>query len=276
MFAVVYDRALNPPTYDVVSFLMWAEYERIEGGEPGIAIQIAPGPRDGFAANTLWPPPGERQAVWDAVAWPMITMLPSIRPLRLEDRPDKFIGHGRHLTGFEHFLRSYRIGIRPLRPRYEGRREKLITLTLRESAHWPMRNSKVREWIKAAYELQHRGHQVVIVRDTLKADEPLGGMPTVPDASRNLQTRATLYRQAAANLFVSNGPAWFCLALDAPTVILRPATDGAGPRSSSRALVHEYKLGDGLPNAPKHQRLLWQDDLADNIVKAAEDALSCR
>jgi hypothetical protein len=147
-------------------------------------------------------------------------------------------------------------------------------MTLRESEHWPTRNSRRSEWILAAWKIKRLGYPVVIVRDTLHADQPLPGIETAPHASRNLEARAVLYRSAAVNMFVSNGPAWFALAIDAPAIILRPATDGANPKSSTGALRNRYKLGNGLPNAPAYQRLIWQDDTTENIVNAAKDALT--
>ena len=174
-----------------------------------------------------------------------------------------------YVTRFENFMRAYRAGIRPLRPRVEAPIARLITMTLRESSYWPIRNSRLVEWCHAALLLQEAGFRVVVVRDTERADEPLPRLKTAPEASRNLDARASLYRSAASNLFVSNGPAWFCLALDAPTIILRPATENAGTLSSKRAMHERFGLADGLPNAPAHQRLIWAEDTTLNIVAAA-------
>jgi hypothetical protein len=90
----------------------------------------------------------------------------------------------------------------------------LVTLTLRECEHWPERNSKVEEWQKAAVAIRSMGYRARIVRDARF------------DGTLDLESRANLYRSAACNMFVSNGPAWFAMALDAPAVIMRPATEG--------------------------------------------------
>ena len=274
-----YDCGLNPPTFDTVSFLQWIEFERIGRGEDTIEIEIVPGPNAGFAFNKLWPEnSAERHAMLDAVTIPMMRMLPSVTSVQknLVGPLTGSIGYGRYTVPFENFLNSYREGIRPLRPPYRVERDRHITMTLRESAHWPARNSHITQWVKAAYDLRKQGHRVVVVRDTCKADEALGGLETSPLASRDLEARAILYRSAEVNLFISNGPAWFCLALDAPTIILRPATDGAGRLSSRRVVIDKYKLGSGLPNAPAHQQLLWHDDSAENIVTAATKFLDQR
>ena len=274
-----FDRGLNPPTYDTASFLMWLEYERVAHGEKEVEIEVVPGPNQGFAWNRLWPADAAtRQAMFDAVALPMMHMLPAVTSVRVNyvGPLTGSIGFGRYTADFERFLTAYREGIRPLRPRVDSARDTYITMTLRESAHWPVRNSHITQWIKAAYDLQKQGRRVVIVRDTCKADEPLGALEVSPLASHNLEDRASLYRGAAVNLFVSNGPAWFCLALDAPTIILRPATEGAGRLSSARVVADKYKLRDGLPNAPSYQKLIWKDDTCENIVEVVAEFLGQR
>ncbi len=138
-----------------------------------------------------------------------------------------------------------------------------------------MRNSRVDEWRAAALALSLSGFDVVVVRDTVKADEDFGGVMTSPEASRDLEDRARLYRSAALNMFVSNGPAWFALALDAPVIMFRPATDKAGKLSGYAAMAASgLPKGAQLPNAPAHQRLVWEDDKADRIVQEAADFMA--
>jgi hypothetical protein len=142
-------------------------------------------------------------------------------------------------------------------------------MTLRESADWPTRNSKVDQWCLAAHDLVRLGFEVIVIRDTAHADEPLANLTTDSDASHRLERRACLYRSAACNLGINNGPMWFCMALDAPTVIMRPATEGANHVSGAAGLESfGIKRGRDLPRAPKHQRLVWADDTRDNIVAA--------
>jgi hypothetical protein len=273
------DLALNPVTYDTVSFLMHVEFERIARGEDEVEIEFVPGPNEGYAHNRLWPETtAERQALFDAVALPMMRMLPTVNHIQktLVGPLTGSIGWGRYTCDFQNFLTAYREGIRPLRPSRDAAFGDHITFTLRESVHWPPRNSHVTEWVKAAYALRKQGRRVIIVRDTCKADEEMGALETAPRASRDLEARAILYRSAAVNVFVSNGPSWFCLALDAPTIILRPATDGAGRLSSVRYVAERYRLSCGLPNAPAHQCLLWQDDDCASIVGAVTSFLEKR
>lgn len=272
-----YDLARNPPTYDVVAFLMAAEAERIRRGDEGIEIEIAPGPKRGFADDRLWPPLAQREAMMAAIVLPMMRMLPSAtgitRPLR---RPQDGFGLGQWSVGLQVILAAMKAGVRPLRlpdaPRPDPR---LVTITLREAEHWPARNSRLVEWRRAAATIRDRGFEIVFVRDSVKAEFPLDGFATDPAASQNLNARARLYLSAACNLFVSNGPAWFALALDAPVLMLRPTTEGVG-RHSGGDHFRRCGLDPGrqIDGAPQWQRLAWEPDDEAAIVAAFDGVMT--
>ncbi len=274
MLTACYDLAKCPPTFDVVTFLLRAEFERIARGEESIAIEILPGPEDGFRRDPTWPQSIEmRRKMLNAIVLPMCAMLPSALHVTLySERPplaaDTF-GFNDYSMRFQYFLQA--IGnCRPLRPRfpYEGPKN-LVTMTLREAEHHSARNSNVAEWRRAAINLRAMGFKVIIVRDTAKASEPLGDLMLAPDASHNLEERAALYRAAACNMFISNGPAWFALALDAPVVMLRPTTEGCGMLNSAEGMARMGLPTGGQPaGLPAHQRLVWEDDSFSNIVAA--------
>jgi hypothetical protein len=262
-----YDLDYCPPTFDTVTFLTWLEHDRIKRSLDDVSIEIVPGDRGG----SLWPHTiEERRELVHTIVAPMCRMLPSCTEVVIgAGRPSiPGWGLGQYTIAFGHFMDGYRDGVRPLRPEHEGPVDPLlVTMTLRECDHWPMRNSKVEEWVGAAGYLTAIGLRVVIVRDTRCADLVLDGIETDPLASRNLEARASLYRSAALNLFVSNGPAWFCLALDAPALILRPATENTGFLYSKRGLA-SFGIHDQIAGAPAHQRLVWKDDTRANIVEA--------
>ncbi len=277
MLTCYYDLSRCLPSYDIVTFLMASEHERIKRREDHIAIEILPGPYEGFRPGNLWPPKTvDRRAMMRNVVLPMCAMLPSCQRVTLHDKripeAENSFGHGAFTIGMERFVAAMGAGIRPLRFKHQVLRDpNLITITLREAEHWPARNSRVSEWICAARDLRDRhGFRVVIVRDACRADEPIEGFETFPGASRDLDRRAQLYLGAGCNLFVSNGPAWFALALDAPVAIIRPATDGAGTLSSHAALAKiGLPKGAQIPGSPSHQVLVWEDDYADAIVRTA-------
>ncbi len=261
-----YDLQCNLPSYDVVTFLMMSEHERIRRGADEIEIEILPGPHEGFIRSQLWPPTLEgKRNMLNRVVVPMCKMLCQ-RVIVRQQRPtpvhSNSFGFGTVTLHMKGFLAAYAAGIRPLRLKEEQKPSRLITMTLRECDHWPARNSRTAEWIKAALSLQQMGHEILVIRDTNKADEPLHEMlTTAPVASRDLDARAALYRRAACNVFVSNGPAWFALALDAPVLMLRPACDSAGSLARHSAMAAAgLPAGAQLPNHSPHHQLVWEDD----------------
>lgn len=270
MLTVYYDLSKNPPTYDFVTFLLWAECMRLDRKEDGVEIVILPGPKDGFRIDNLWPPKAEtRRDLLNKIVLPMATLLPSCMGIsswsaRPQKKPNS-IGYGEYTIQFSmRYLEAMRRGLRPLRaPGQIIRDERLITITLREAEHWPLRNSNLPEWLSAAHHLSALGYEVIFVRDTLRADECLpGGYAGSQDgfASRDMHARARLYASAALNLFVSNGPAWLALAMDVPAIIFRPAS----------GMPNGLRHGEQMPRSPAYQQLVWADDTCDNIVNACQ------
>jgi hypothetical protein len=289
MLTAHYDLYGSPPTYEVVSFLMRAERERIARGEDSLRIVFLPGPLEGFRRDNLWPHGGgAREAMLRNVCVPLCWLLPSVVDVQVEPhRPGNLRGFGvapQRLYGFKQFVDAYAQGVRPLRERVapSAREPDLLTITLREAVHWPARNSNVPAWLAAARRLQERGWRAVVVRDTATAHAPLPDVVTDAAAAMSIAPRAALYARAALNLFVSNGPAYLCLAMDLPTLMFRPVNDGLGLAFSRRHWsLCGVAAGVQLPGAPDYQHLVWQDDTADNIVAAVESMLrerrsSCR
>jgi hypothetical protein len=285
----VYDLEYWQPTYAVTVFLMAAERRRIELGVPNMEIIIRPGTQGaGFGPYKHWPREREKKGGridfralrggLGNIVLPMCHMLPSATKVTvLPDRDpwlDQWWAPG-HTFQMGDFVGAYAEGIRPLRAPHQWQKSQMITITLRECGGllWPARDSNFREWVRAGLELQRRGYSVTVVRDTTKSQEPIKGLAIAPDASDFLETRANLYASSALNLFVSNGPAWFCMALDAPMIMFRPACDKANA-NSSRAAMASFGVVEGqqMPGAPPHQRLHWNfTDKADIIINAVEE-----
>lgn len=273
MFTAYYDLAVSPPTYDIVAFLCAVEAKRIELNEDRISIEILPGPNKGFRQDNFWPFNIEgRWQMLEKVAIPMAKMLPNANVILHKERPSSpkrnSIGWGYRLFGLAIQVEAMRKGIRPLKPpTVDAFNPHLVTITLREAEHWPLRNSNVPEWLAAAKELRIQGWQVVVVRDTLKFDEPLEDLDISPDASSNLIDRARLYQKSICNLFVNNGPAWFALALGVPVLIYRPVIEGVQYGCSKDYFSKcELPFGSQISNEPLNQRLVWVDDEAQNIL----------
>lgn len=270
-----YDLSRCPPTFDGVAAALHFEQKRRAIGAGAMEVHVV-GP--GFRNDQLWPfGVAARIRIKEAILKPIFRMLPHCAAVVDVDRgaakiprPGSF-GFGQVVYHFGNFVRAYAAGIRPLRPATElAVDSSLVTITLREAEHWPERNSKLLEWIAAGEHMAKAGWNVVFVRDTKKAGETLpGGARQDAVAAVSLEARATLYRSAFCNLFVNNGPAWFAMALDAPAVIVRPATEG-----SNRVFGEDWFRRVGLaprgqfPHSAPFHMLHWSDDNAGSIVDA--------
>lgn len=269
-----YDLSRCPPTFDVVSFLM-----RIAAvaGADAVEIGILPGPVGGFRDDNLWPHSiAERVHMRDHVAVPMCRMLPGATVTLYSERPAvSGFGVGEYSMDMRFFVEAMAQGVRPLRPAADRpKRPDLITITLRECAHWSPRNSNLPEWIGAARAMRAAGLDVVFVRDTLFADSPVEDFATDPQASRDLDARGALYRSAKCNLFVNNGPAAFAMACDAPVVMLKPTCESLGGcYSAARYQAIGVPPGGQMPGSPPHQRMVWREDTVGEILNATWDFL---
>jgi hypothetical protein len=99
---------------------------------------------------------------------------------------------------------------------------KLLTITMREAGYVKVRNSNFDAWVDFAERRKAEGYDVVFVRDTEKADEPIKGFATAADASRDLFKRVELYASAHCNLSFSNGPASLLLFSRLPFIYWTP------------------------------------------------------
>jgi len=265
MHAACYDLARNPPTFDAVAFIVQVA-ERF-GAEP-VLIGIASGPAGGFRADQLWPHTiDEREGLLSRIVLPLFRMLPGAV---VERGAAHGFGAGDYTINWSHFVRCMGKGIRPLRPNRQIKHGgKLVTITLREADHWPERNSNVAEWLAAAEAIEKLGFDVVVIRDSLRAHEPIAWHATFPGASLDLDWRGALYRAAVCNLFVSNGPAWFAMACDAPALVLKPTCEQLGGCYDSAWFAScGITPGGQFPNAPDHHRIAWAPDTSVNIVAA--------
>lgn len=281
-----YDLSRNPPTYDVVAFLAHVELERLRIGAEHVDVHILLGPDGGFRRDNLWPRSREERCqLLHNVVLPLCRLLPSVQSTQVSPRsaasePHCF-GYGARLIGLPAILDALRRGCRPLRaPRTQwGDGRPRITMTLREAAHHPLRNSRTSEWVLAAEELAERGCLVTILRDAARADVPLVGgrcpaVCQVPKASVDLAQRAALYASADLNVGICNGPMWMAVFMDAPVLMLRPTTNAAGGCYDD-AFYRRWGVprGSQLPTSPPYQRLVWEEDRCDAIVRSIELAV---
>lgn len=276
---VCYDLKHCPPTYDFVGFLVSAEHERIKRGYDKVAISFIPGLKGGFRDDQYWPyTVAEREEMLARVVIPMAHLLPSLaftsrHTERSKPQGDALWFDGRRY-GTDVMVWLMHSDVFPLRAKPLSLHPKspYVTITLREADHWPTRNSNLEEWLKVGEYLREKGFTPVFVRDATKAEEKLKFL-THAGAAVSLDTRASLYAGAHANLFVNNGPAWMCLFMGLPTLICKLIAPDA-PCTDPGYWEHcRLPVGSQIPNAKEKQKLLWTDDNADDIIGAVEEIL---
>jgi hypothetical protein len=155
--------------------------------------------------------------------------------------------------------------------RLNGR--KPVVITLRESEHWSKRNSNVPAWIRFARDLQAKGEDIIFVRDTAKANEPLEDFECWQAASFQVPARMALYQEAKCNLFVSNGPAGLGLFSDMPYLyFLRVYRDTEYEANNPDWWIRANGIGEGdqWPWATPQQRMIWKQDDYANLSEAWE------
>lgn len=148
----------------------------------------------------------------------------------------------------------------------------VVTITLREAEHWPHRNSNLEAWTRFARDLERQGRKIIFVRDTAKANEPLDGFFTSPQASLDLNCRLALYQGAAMNLFTSNGPSTLAMFGCAPVIALNPIREGSEYPPETPQWWADIGLGPGEPYPwlRSNQHMVWDEDTYKNISAAWE------
>jgi hypothetical protein len=145
-----------------------------------------------------------------------------------------------------------------------------VTITLREEETYPHRNSNLPEWCKFARWLEDRGEQVIFLRDTAKATEPLH-FKTFPAGSRNVMMRVAIYEQAKCNCFVSNGPLGWALFGSRPFLAFHTVHADEGSECNTPswwARNHGIVPGEQYPWSLPSQRLVYADDNFENLCAA--------
>ncbi len=152
-----------------------------------------------------------------------------------------------------------------------------VVITLREASHWPHRNSNVPEWLKFADYLREKGENVIFLRDTAMAKEPLemGGATycTLPPCSIEINSRVALYERAKINIFCANGPATLCHFLPNPWLMIAPLDPSMAypPGRPDWWLPHHGIPAYGqFPWSGHNQRIVWELDLVENMIAAWE------
>lgn len=155
-------------------------------------------------------------------------------------------------------------------PRLLGR--KLITITLRNYAFMPARNSNTEAWVAFAHRLDSAKYLPLFILDTESTLDPLpdifSGFEVFHEASWNVGLRMALYESSHVNLGVNNGPLFMC-ALNARTrlLIFKIITPSVPQTTEELMSKLGFKIGGQLPFATPFQRLVWEDDTLETIER---------
>lgn len=271
---VVYNVPCSPVSYDFLNWLVDAEMNRRMKGAPSplkVAFWFGRDGNVGFDS-------GPRQQMFERVVKPSLDLIGAVHD------PSATDGHSKSFFATRDIVNAHRRGFevpkfrtlthKPWASKRFGARPP-ITITLREMDLYPYRNSNMDAWLKLAYYLENRGERVVFVRDTAKAHYPMGqSFESCPEASIDLHYRMALYEIAKLNLFVSNGPAtlgWFG---NFPWIsFIRIEADGHEYAPNTPSFWRDnigIEVGSQLPWSRAHQRIVWQPDDYENILRAVK------
>ena len=283
MLTAVYDLAVSPPTFEVLSFLAQAELHRRQHGRAAMAVVFQPGPLGGFRADALPPDLAAREGMLWRICVAAARLVPAVREVRvLRDRaelaaplfpagwsttrPIAHYGPRFHLDGPDVFRasESARRAVRLRLPR------RYATITLRQASYWPSRNSNLAEWQVAAAWLEQRGIAPVWIPD-VEGVAPAG--LAFDAAAYDLDLRLAAYEGAVVNLGVTNGPLSLLHFTRLPHLVFRPV-DRECPSTSDAHLRGVGLAPGGQWNG--HGRLVWAADDAPAIIDALRDFLGAR
>ncbi len=262
---VVYNVPGSPCSFDFIHWLVDAEMTRIaEGASAPLKVCFWFG-RDGRSGlNMPW-----RRTMFENVMRPALALIGAVEDQTAVD------GRVKMEFGFKGVVDRARHGAIVPRFRAQASASTLgyVTITLREAEQWPHRNSNIGAWTAFAEYLKRRGENVIFVRDTANADDPIG-FETNPMASRNLHARAVLYHHAKKNFFVSNGPATLAFFSNWPwTMFLKIEPDGHAYAPNTPSFWREQfgmEVGEQFPWARPDQRIVWAGDDYEILVEAWE------
>ena len=157
------------------------------------------------------------------------------------------INPGYHVSAL---LRAYKttgcIGF--IKPSYNlaAEESKKFTITLRQSDRYPFRNSDVAAWERFATRIN-----ALIIPDYIEKKIPL-------------ETKVELWANAQMNFFVNNGPAIMCYLSKIPYLSFFKWHD------REYHIHHGFPDGSQFPWATKSQKILWEMDSYDNLMRAFE------
>ncbi|MGE5538004.1 MAG: hypothetical protein ACM30I_05270 [Gemmatimonas sp.] len=295
-----YDLAVSPITFDFVWFLVGADIERRRRGLANVDIVIVPGPENGLRREqpdyeAVIDPASRRARIFN-ILLPACALLPftrgitlahsrahadwiassageSVFPPRYEPKLPRYLGPAPALDasrGGEQNIAVLRAADsnldlvrRWLEQRTAGRR--VVTITLRDYAYMPARNSDLQAWTAFAHSLDRDRFIPIFIPDT---DQCLRALPAAlspfavcVEAAWNLGFRMALYEQAFVNLGVNNGPMGLCWLNERTRYITFKILSETVPQTTRDYMaLLGFDVGKSLPFATPYQKWVWEVD----------------
>ena len=303
-----YDLQVSPITFDFLWFLVGADLERRRRGLDAVHVVIVPGRAGGLRRERE-----DYENVVDAEAraqrisnilLPACPLLPTcagvthaasrrhagfiraalashLYPAGYESVLPVFAGsreclqnagpHMPHVPSLRATADSLRVVDRWAASHAGSRR--IVTITLRNYAYAPARNSNMPAWIAFARSLDAARFIPVFVPDleqTLNGQmQELQGYTVLGEVAWNLGLRMALYERAYVSMGVNTGPMGLCW-LNARTNYATLKMAPANVPQTSPAFYRElgFEPGRSLPFATSTQELVWEDDTLVAIQRA--------
>jgi hypothetical protein len=234
----IYNLADQPTTYD---FVAWACMAKTLGAKHVHFVYTGEIQDWKYSTSTAWRRFGN-------IVLPICEM---IMPWTLGDRHIGFtVGH--HLGQAEAlYKKKGRIEKLPL---IEGEKG-YVTITIRESIRNKHRDSNRPEWDKFANWMERNGEKVVVIEDGER------------DWIMSVPKRMRLYSNAHMNFGVNTGPMMLCAFSDAPYTIVKMIAEG-DKQMEKHLTDGEFPRGSQLSFANANQRILWESDTCENLIRS--------
>lgn len=246
----IYDLSKYPTTYD---FAGWCVYAKTSGATHVHFIADKP--------IASWKYGGDEVTAWRRFGT-ILAPMTRLAGLTFSVGPRMLGKEYPYLAGQIEELYK-RIGqISLLKPTFRLEKKDYVTITIRESFRTRYRNSNIEAWTKFKEYLKARKKDIVWLGEA--EGQPL-----------DLEYRMALYAGADMNLGACNGPMALCCFSDAPHITMnmnppKPADDD-GYDILNLWMKQRFPPGSQLSFRNERQKMVWETDTYENIVKAYEE-----
>ena len=298
-----YDLGTFIPSYDVITFVILSEIERIKLNKKHIQFVLVPSGTENNRGINVYYSQSDTQWRINKIILPIFSLVKSYNGVdciltrdqlkyyqlkKVSTYPQGyFLNNNASSTSFK-LLKSYvnqGVKLSHLSPPEQAcqivdsylekvniKNKKVITITLREYwANAEGRNSNLKAWLEFAKEIQNSEYFPIIIRDTYSLGTSLpngyNDLDTFDLASVDLHIRAAIYLKAHINMGVESGPVYLISYLKKAKSIIFKKIDNDIPCISERSITtHLFQVGEShYFNDNPHQVTAWMDDSFENI-----------